>query len=167
MIYPNSYMCCHSAISLKNPFLAFSNCTFHYLALRTDPIPLYWIFPCKKCVLRPNPIRFHALEEILWSWKCGLQSCAPGAEASWCQMHKSQSSTIDLTGQTPLGGDLTFRVTCPSSWQLFLCFIPLTFLLCLLRLYRLALWLMNIHANRGGEEVFFLRCWGRSQRHFK
>lgn len=35
-------------------------------------------------------------------------------------MHKSQSSTIELTGQTPLGGDFTFRVTCPSSWRLFL-----------------------------------------------
>lgn len=35
-------------------------------------------------------------------------------------MHKGQSSTMDPTGQTPLGEDLTFRVTRPSSWRLFL-----------------------------------------------
>lgn len=35
-------------------------------------------------------------------------------------MDKSRWSTIDLTGQTPLGGDLTFRTARPSSWRLFL-----------------------------------------------
>lgn len=78
-----------------------------------------WNVPFKKCVcLRPSPIRFHAIKEILWSWKCGLQCYAPRAEANSCQMHTSQSCTIELMGQTPLGGDLTFRMTCPNSWRL-------------------------------------------------
>lgn len=64
----------------------------------------------------PHPLWFHALKEILWSWKC----CVPWAEANSCQMHKSQSSTIEPTGQTPLGGDLTLTGTCPSAQRLFL-----------------------------------------------
>ena len=78
-------------------------------------------------------------------------------EADSCQMYKSQSSTIDLTGQTPLGGDLTFRGTCPSSWRLFSLSVLYLwrFYYAWLRLYCLALWLMNIQSNRGGGGVLF------------
>lgn len=159
----NSYMRCQLSSSNKpeKSLCTFSDSSFHYLTLRTDCIPLYWVFPPKICILIS---RIESDSLILKMWPTKF---VPRAEANSCQMHKSQSSTID-GARHPWVGIWHSEWLAQAPGGFFVeCFIPLTFLLCLLRLYCLALWLMNIHGNRGGDEVLFQRCWGWSQRYFK